>query len=54
MQRQFSDAVQVRLGRIFEKLENWRRIQPKIPTRPDAIRQLLDRQLDAEQQNVAS
>jgi hypothetical protein len=42
-------AVQLRLGSIFTPLEDWRRRQPKIPPRSDAIRELLKRALEAEQ-----
>jgi hypothetical protein len=42
-------AVQLRLGPIFRPLEDWRRRQPKIPPRSDAIRELLRRALEAEQ-----
>jgi hypothetical protein len=41
-------AVQLRLGSIFESVENWRRSQPKIPPRSEAIRQLLKLALEAE------
>jgi hypothetical protein len=33
-------------GPIFDQIENFRRSQPKIPSRPDAIRELLKRALD--------
>ena len=36
-------AIQVRVGGpLFERLENWRRSQPKIPHRSDALRSLLE------------
>ena len=39
-------AVRFRLeGAIFAEVENWRRQQPKIPSRPAAIRELLKRAL---------
>jgi hypothetical protein len=39
-------GVQLRLdGPIFMRLENWRRAQPKIPARSDAIRELLGKAL---------
>jgi hypothetical protein len=41
-------AVQLRLGSIFESVENWRRSQSKIPPRSEAIRQLLKLALEAE------
>jgi hypothetical protein len=47
-------AVQLRLGPVFDLLENWRRGQPKIPARSVAIRQLLERQLELEQRRAAS
>jgi hypothetical protein len=35
-------AVQVRLaGEEFEQLENWRRSQPNIPPRSEALRELM-------------
>jgi hypothetical protein len=46
-------AVRFQLeGPIFAQIEDWRRAQPKIPSRPEAIRQLLKRALCvAEQQS---
>jgi len=42
-------AVRFRLeGAIFAEVENWRRQQPKIPSRPAAIRELLKRALAGE------
>jgi len=39
-------AVQVRLqGQLYRALENWRRSQPKIPARSEALRELLERAL---------
>jgi hypothetical protein len=39
-------AVRFQLeGAIFTQIEDWRRSQPKIPSRPDAIRELLKRAL---------
>jgi hypothetical protein len=39
-------AVQVRLqGQLHRALENWRRSQPKIPARSEALRELLERAL---------
>jgi hypothetical protein len=45
-------AVQLRLkGDTFISIENWRRLQAKIPSRSEAIRQLVERALgDAEHQ----
>jgi hypothetical protein len=43
---QLSAAVRFQLeGPIFAQIENWRRAQTKIPSRPDAIRELLKRAL---------
>jgi hypothetical protein len=39
-------AVQVRLrGSILIEIENWRRAQPAIPSKAEALRQLLERAL---------
>jgi hypothetical protein len=47
-------AIQVRLtGPLHERLENWRRSQPKIPARADALRRLLDRALAEEEAAAA-
>ena len=46
-------AVQLRLGPLFAAVEEWRRNQPKIPYRAEAVRELLRRALDAEQRNRA-
>lgn len=35
-------------GSIFTLVENWRRSQPKIPSRNEAVRLLLRQALDAE------
>lgn len=36
-------AVQVRLrGELYGALENWRRSQPKIPARSEALRRLIE------------
>lgn len=41
-----SEAVNVRLKRNFlEKLDNWRRNQADLPSRPEAIRRLLEKAL---------
>ena len=42
-------AVQLRLGPLFAAVEEWRRNQPKIPYRAEAVRELLRRALDTEQ-----
>jgi metal-responsive CopG/Arc/MetJ family transcriptional regulator len=47
-------AVQLRLGPLFELVENWRRSQAKIPPRSEAIRELVRRAIEAEQQHTAS
>jgi hypothetical protein len=47
-------AVQLRLGPIFNLVEDWRRVQPKILPRSEALRQLIKRGLEAEQQDTAS
>jgi hypothetical protein len=39
-------AIQVRVrGPLFDRLENWRRSQPKIPSRSEALRALIERAL---------
>jgi hypothetical protein len=39
-------AVQVRLeGPLYQALEDWRRSQPRIPARSEALRELLERAL---------
>jgi len=44
--------AQVRLnGAIFELVEDWRRRQPKILSRSEAIRQLLEQALDQAQRH---
>jgi hypothetical protein len=43
-------AVHVRLrGSLYDRLENWRRSQPKIPARSDALRALIERALEVEE-----
>jgi hypothetical protein len=47
----YEHAAVVRLplkGPIFTLIEDWRRSQPKIPSRNEAVRLLLRRALDAE------
>jgi hypothetical protein len=45
---QRSAAVRFQLeGPIFAQVEDWRRAQPKIPSRPEAIRELLRHALGA-------
>lgn len=46
-------AVQLRLGPLFAAVEEWRRNQPKIPYRAEAVRELLRRALDTEQRDRA-
>jgi hypothetical protein len=40
--------VHLRLGELFNSVEDWRRVQPRIPTRADAIKKLLKIALEAE------
>ena len=48
-------AVQVRLrGALYLALENWRRSQPKIPPRSEALRVLLERALAERQPDVGA
>jgi metal-responsive CopG/Arc/MetJ family transcriptional regulator len=52
---EYGGAIHVRLqGSLFEQLEDWRRVQNKIPARSDAIRELLQRALDTEQPSANS
>jgi hypothetical protein len=45
-QKEHGGAVQVRVrGPLFEQLENWRRSQPKIPSRSEALRLLIEQAL---------
>jgi hypothetical protein len=44
--------VHLRLGDLFEAIEDWRRAQPKIPARTDAIKELVKRGLKAEQRDA--
>jgi hypothetical protein len=47
-------AVQVRLkGPLYQALENWRRSQPKIPPRAEALREILERALAEHQPGAA-
>jgi hypothetical protein len=53
--REHSGAIHVRLqGPLFERLENWRRAQPKIPRRSDALRELIERALTASEREAAA
>jgi hypothetical protein len=43
-----SEAVNVRIERPqLSKLDDWRRSQPDLPTRPEAIRRLIELGLEA-------
>jgi hypothetical protein len=52
--RRQNAAVQLRLGPLFELVEDWRRSQPKIPPRSEAIRELVRLALEAAQRRAAS
>ena len=55
MQRKDSGSVRLELeGPIFVLIEDWRRSQRKIPSRADAIRQLIQRALDATTASTAA
>jgi hypothetical protein len=45
--RRQNAAVQLRLGPLFDPVEDWRRSQPKIPPRSEAIRELVRLALSA-------
>lgn len=47
-------AVQLRLGSLFDLVEDWRRSQPKIPPRSEAIRELVRLAIEAERRQAAS
>jgi hypothetical protein len=48
-------AIQVRVeGPIFSRIENWRRSQSKIPPRSEALRQLVERGLEAAEQSATA
>jgi hypothetical protein len=47
-------AVQLRLGPLFELVEDWRRSQPKIPPRSEAIRELVRLALNATQRGYTT
>jgi hypothetical protein len=50
-----SAAVRFQLeGSIFAQIEDWRRAQLKIPSRPDAVRELLKRALGPLEQTGAA
>jgi hypothetical protein len=45
-----NETASIRLdleGHIFESIENWRRSHPKIPSRAEAVRQLVEQALAA-------
>ena len=44
--------VHLRLGKLFISIEDWRRLQPRIPARTDAIKALLKIALEAERQRL--
>jgi hypothetical protein len=44
--------VHLRLGDLFNAIEDWRRAQPKIPARTDAIKELVKRGLEADQRDA--
>ena len=47
-------ALQTRVRRpLYERLENWRRSQPDIPARSDAMRKLLERALAVDEAAAA-
>ncbi|WP_315749583.1 MULTISPECIES: hypothetical protein [unclassified Bradyrhizobium] len=49
MSRKPETAIQARFGDVlFEKIEHWRRLQPKIPPLADTVRFLVSRGLEAE------
>jgi hypothetical protein len=52
--RRQNAAVQLRLGSLFELVEDWRRSQPKIPPRSEAIRELVRLALHAAQRGATS
>jgi hypothetical protein len=52
--RRQNAAVQLRLGSLFESVEDWRRSQPKIPPRSEAIRELVRLALNAAQRGATS
>lgn len=44
-----TEAVNVRLERaLLQAVDDWRRDQPDVPTRPEAIRRLIQRQIKAQ------
>jgi hypothetical protein len=44
--------VHLRLGKLFTPIEDWRRVQPRIPTRADAVKALVQIGLEAERQRL--
>jgi hypothetical protein len=52
--RRQNAAVQLRLGPLFQLVEDWRRSQPKIPPRSEAIRELVRLALNAVQPGAPS
>jgi metal-responsive CopG/Arc/MetJ family transcriptional regulator len=48
-------GVQLRLdAKLFQLVENWRRSQPEIPSRSEAIRKLVRKAMETEQRRAAS
>jgi hypothetical protein len=47
-------AIQLRLGPLFVSVENWRRSQPKIPSRAEAVRLLVERALGEPERRTSS
>lgn len=48
-----TEAVNVRLDRAaLTLLDDWRRVQPNLPTRPEAIRRLIELGLEAGKQQA--
>ena len=52
--RRQNAAVQLRLGPLFQLVEDWRRSQPKIPPRSEAIRELVRLALNVVQPGATS
>jgi hypothetical protein len=51
--RRQNAAVQLRLGPLFQLVEDWRRSQPKIPPRSEAIRELVRLALQIARQHAS-
>jgi hypothetical protein len=50
MREESIPPVHLRLRELFNSVEDWRRTQPRIPARTDAIKELLKIALEAERQ----